>query len=70
MRVLGGRTPYEVLCGAKPVACTIVEPKERPRKLDDRATMCSFVGYKHEEGGYTVWDPKRRVVVESRDRFL
>ena len=28
--------------------------------------MCFFVGYKYE-GGYRVWDPKRRVVVESRD---
>ena len=35
-------------------------------KLDDRTTMCFFVGYKYEGGGYQVWDPKRRVVVESR----
>ena len=30
-------------------------------------TICFFVGYKYEGGGYRVWDPKRRVVVESRD---
>ena len=40
--------------------CAIVEPNEKLRKLDDRASMCFFVGYR-------VWDPKRRVVVESRD---
>ena len=45
----------------------IVEPTERLRKLYNRATICFFVGYKYEGGGYRVWDPKRRVVVESRD---
>ena len=28
--------------------------------------MCFFVWYKYEGGGYQVWDPKRRVVVESK----
>jgi len=37
------------------------------RKRDDRATICFFVGYKYDGSGYRVWDPKRRVVVESRD---
>ena len=37
---------------------------ERSRKLDDRARICFFVGYKYEGGGYQVWDPKRRVVVD------
>ena len=37
------------------------------RKLDNRATMCFFVSYKYDGGGYRVWDPKRRVVAESRD---
>ena len=67
---MGGRTPFEVLCEAKPDVSTlyaIVEPTERLRKLDDRATMCSFVGSKYEGGSYRVWDLKRRVVVESRD---
>jgi len=45
----------------------IVEPKERLGKLDDRATMRFFVGYKYDGGCYRVWDPKRRVVVESRN---
>ena len=76
MKALGSRMPFEVLYGAKPdvshlrafgAPCAIVEPKERLRKLDDRATMCFFVGYNYEGGGYRVWDPKKRVVVESRD---
>jgi len=29
--------------------------------------MCFFVSYKYDGGGYRVWDPKRRVVAESRD---
>jgi len=65
MRALGGRTPYEMLFGAKRVVSH--SPKERLRKLDDRATMCFFMGYKHEGSDYRVWDPERQVVVESRD---
>ena len=74
-KALGGRTPYEVLYGMKPdvshlrafgAPCAIVNPNE----LDDRARarMCFFVGYKYGHGGdsgYRVWDPTRRVVVES-----
>jgi len=74
--MLGGRTPYEVRYGVKPdvlhlhafgAPCAIVEPKEWLRKLDDRATMCYFVGHKYDGGGYRVRDPKGRVVVESKD---
>ena len=65
--------PFEVLYGAKldvsnlrafSTPCAIVEPTERLRKLDDRATMCFFLGYKYATGFGT---QKRRVVVESRD---
>jgi len=70
-KALGGRTPFEVLYGTKPELSHLrafgAPCKERLRKLDDQATMCFFVGYKYEGGGYRVWDPKRRVVVESRD---
>jgi len=75
-QALGGRTPYEVFYGGRPdasrlrtfgVLCIIVEPKERLKQLDDRVTMCPFVGYKYEGGGYRIWDPKRQVVVESTD---
>ena len=47
--------------------CAIVEPSEKLRKLDDHARMCVFVGYKYGGGGYRVWDPRRSVVVKSRD---
>src|SRR5882757_4515829 len=76
MKALGGLTPYEALYGVKPdvshlrafgaAPCAVVEPSELVRKLDDRLRMCFFVGYKYEGGGYRVWDPKCRVVVESR----
>ena len=58
---LGGRTPYGMLYCVKPdvshmrafrMPCAIVEPKERLKKLDYRATMSFFVGYKYEGGGY------------------
>jgi hypothetical protein len=64
--------PDEVVYGVKPdvshlhafgAPCVIVKSKRRLKKLDDRMTMCFFVGYR-------VWDPKRRVVVESRPRVL
>jgi hypothetical protein len=32
------------------------KPSEKLKKLDDRATMCYFVGYKYGGGGYRVWD--------------
>jgi transposase InsO family protein len=75
-KALGGLTPFEVLYGTKPdvrnlrafgAPCAVIEPSEKLKKLDDRATMCFFVGYKYGGGGYRVWDPKRKVVVESRD---
>jgi len=78
-RALGGRTPYEVLYGMKldvshlrafGAPCAIVELKEWLKKLDDRATVCFFVGYKYEGGSYRVWDPKRQVVVKSRVQSL
>lgn len=48
----------------------IVEPGAKLKKLDDRATMCFFGGYKYGGGGYRVWDPRKSVVVESRDVTL
>ena len=47
--------------------CSIVEPLKKLKKLDDRARMCFFVSYKYGGGGYRVWDPKGKAVVESRD---
>ena len=67
MRALGSRTPFEALYRVRPdvshfrgfgASCAIVddEPTERLRKPS------------WGTGGYRVWDPKRRVVVESRER--
>ena len=75
-KALKGLTPFEVRYEMKPdlahlrafgAPCSIVEPLEKLKKLDDRAKMCFFVGYKYGGGGYRVWDPKGKVVVESRD---
>jgi len=44
-----------------------VQLLEKLRKLDARSRICFFVGYKYEGGGYRVWDPRKGVVVESRD---
>ena len=75
-KALDGRTPYEMLYDVKPdladlrafgAPCAIVNPSEKLRKLDDRASMCVFVGYKYGGGGYRVWDPKKSIVVETRD---
>ena len=72
---IDGLTPYEMVYGVKPnlanlrafgVPCTVVEPREKLRKLDDRASACVFVGYKYGGGGYRVWDCQRSVVVEAR----
>ncbi len=43
--------------------CAIVEPGARLQKLDDRATMCIFIGYKYGGGGYRVWDPRKSMDV-------
>lgn len=68
--------PYEKLYGVRPdvshlhtfgALCAIVEPKERLKMLEERATMCFFAGYKYGGGGYRVWDPNRLNVVESRE---
>ena len=72
--VLKGLIPFEARYGAEPdlahlrafgAPCSIVEPLEKLRKLDDQASICYFVGYQYGGGGYRVWDPK--VVVESMD---
>ena len=77
-RVLGGHTLYEVLYGMKSdishlctfrVPCTIIEPKEWLKKLDDSMTMCFFMGYKYKGGSYRVWDLKRQVVVKLETLF-
>ena len=41
--------------------------KEHRQKLDDKATLCIFIGYGDEEFGYRLWDPKNKKVIRSRD---
>jgi len=48
-------------------AMCCVQPLEKLRKLDARSRMCFFIGYKFEGGGYRVCDPRKGVVVGSRD---
>ena len=42
-------------------------PKEQRSKLDDKATMCIFIGYGDEEFGYRLWDSEKQKIVKSRD---
>lgn len=37
------------------------------RKLDERVSMCFFIGYKYGGGGYRVWDPKRQAVIKTHN---
>lgn len=73
---LEGRTPYEIVRGTKPdvsdlrafgAPCAVVKAKEKLKKLDDRARMCMFIGYKYGGESYRVWDPRGSTVVETRD---
>lgn len=41
--------------------------KGHRQKLDDKATLCIFIGYGDEEFGYRLWDPKNKKVIQSRD---
>ena len=75
-KALGRRTPYEAVYGVVPDVSNLrafggpsptAEPATKLKKLNDRATMGYFVGYEYGGGGYRVWDPKRRLVIESRD---
>ena len=43
------------------------EPKEQRLKLDDKATLCIFIGYGDEEFGYRLWDLEKQKTVRSRD---
>ena len=41
--------------------------KEERTKLDEKSTLCIFVGYADEEFGYGLWDPEKRKIIRSRD---
>ena len=42
-------------------------PKDKRRKLDNKARKCIFVGYKGGIKGYKLWNPVTRKIVYSRD---
>ena len=41
--------------------------KDERSKLDDKAKHCIFVGYAHEEFGYSLWGPIEKKIIRSRD---
>ena len=42
-------------------------PKEQRLKLDDKETLCIFIGYGDEEFGYRLWDSEKQKTIRSRD---
>jgi len=75
-RLLGWKTPYEVLRGTnefivppKVFGCTCFVRDHRPSvgKLDPRAVKCIFVGYSQSQKGYTCWCPTERRLFVSMD---
>ena len=42
-------------------------PKEQRSKLDDKATLCIFIGYGDEEFDYRLWGSEKQKIVKSRD---
>ena len=42
-------------------------PKEKRRKLDNKAEKCIFVGYRDGVKGYKQWNLVTRKIVYSRD---
>ena len=70
------KTPYEVWSGQKPSVAHLIVfgceafmhvPKEKRRKLDNKAEKCIFIGYKDGIKGYKLWNLLMRKVVYSRD---
>ncbi|XP_010470454.1 PREDICTED: uncharacterized protein LOC104750360 [Camelina sativa] len=74
--VLGGRTPYEVLHGCKPVydqlrvfgsACYTHRMSRDKDKFGERSRRCMFVGYPFGKKGWKVYDLERNEFIISRD---
>ena len=76
-RALTGMTPYEAWNGVKPdisllraigsLAYAHVPRQRQHDKLNARAIHCAFIGYSAEAKAWLLWDPKGRVVIESRN---
>jgi hypothetical protein len=75
-RVLGMKTPYEMLFGKNNFVvppnvfgCTCFVRDHRPSvgKLDPRAIKCIFVGYSLGQKGYKCWRPSKHRIFVSMD---
>ena len=42
-------------------------PKDKRRKLDNKADKCMFIGYKYGMKGYNIWNPITKNIVYSWD---
>lgn len=74
--VLNGRSPYEVLHGAKPdykslrvfgSACYVHKASRDKDKFGPRSRLCVFVGYPFGKKGWKVFDIDRNQFFVSRD---
>ena len=45
-------------------------PNEQRSNLDDKATLCIFIGYGDEEFGYMLWDSEKKKIDKSKDVVL
>ena len=75
-KVLGGRTPFEVLFGTAPsyehlkvfgCLCYMTTIKHGRDKFQDRAKACVFMGYPFGKKGYRVMELETSKFYESRD---
>ena len=75
-KLLGSKTPYEVLFGRKPsyehikifgCLCYAHNHSKSRDKFDTRATRCIFLGYPHGQKGWKVYDLASRRTFVSRD---
>ncbi|CAM8877096.1 unnamed protein product [Rhodiola kirilowii] len=74
--LLQGKTPFEVLFGAKPdythmkvfgCKCYVTNVQPNKSKFDPRANICVFLGYPFGQKGYKVFDLQSHSVHVSRD---
>ena len=70
------KTPQEVWTGKKPSIkhlkyfgsdAYVHVPKEKRRKLDNKAGKCIFIDYKDNMKGYKLWNPATKNIFYSRD---